>query len=222
MDQFWQVLQDVRLVSGEADNWVWKVGGVQTFSVNSAYTHVRRDSEVEGSPIFSKLWRCKVVPSALFTAWRVLENKITIRVNLERRGVMVENALCCLCGKEEESYCHLFFDCSFAWRVWCFCYKWLGVSFVSHIDPMSNFAQFKMSQSLDSVNVVWSTIWVGVVSEIWNHKNFIIFKRGVTDVSEMFAMVQVNVWFWISAKSRSASFSYPYWCLEPLACMRIV
>jgi len=37
---------------------------------------------------------------------------------------------------------------------------------VSHIDPMSNFAQFKMSQSSDSVSDVWSTIWVGVVNEI--------------------------------------------------------
>jgi len=62
----------------KADSWVWKVGGLQKFSVNSAYMLVRRDSEVEGSPVFSKLWRCKVVPSVLFTAWRVLENKIAI------------------------------------------------------------------------------------------------------------------------------------------------
>jgi len=93
---------------------------------------------------------------------------------------------------------------------------------VSHIDPMSNFVQFRMSQSSDSVNDVWGTIWVGVVSEIWNHMNFIIFKRGVTYVSEVFAMVQVKVWSWISLKSRSASFSYSNWCLEPLMCMRMV
>jgi len=103
-----------------------------------------------------------------------------------------------------------------------FCYKWLGVSFVSHIDPKFNFAHFWMSQSLDSINIVWSTIWVGVVSEIWNHWNLIIFKRGVADVSEVFAMVQVKVWSWISAKSRSASFSYSDWCLEPSTCMRMV
>ena len=148
---------------------------------------------MEGSPVFSKLWRCKVVSSVLVTACKILENKIATRVNLERQGVIVENVLCCLCGKEEESHHHLFLDCSFAWCIWCLCFKWLGVSFVFHIDPKSNFAQFRMSQVSDSVNGVWSTIWTRIVSEIWNHKNFIIFKRGVTDVSEVFVLVQVKV-----------------------------
>jgi len=43
------------------------------------------------------------LPSALVTVWRVMENKIAIRVNLERRGVVVENLVC---GKVEESSSH--------------------------------------------------------------------------------------------------------------------
>jgi len=35
------------------------------------------------------------------------------------------------------------------------------------------------------------------------------------------AMVQAKVWSWISAKFRSASFSFS-WCLEPLECMRMI
>ena len=177
---------------------------------------------MDPSPIFSKLRSCKAVPSALFTAWRVMQNKIATRVNLDRRGVMVESSLCCLCGKEEESYRHLFFDCSFAWRVWCFCYKWLGVSFVSHNDPMSNFAQFRMNTSSASINEMWNTIWVGVVGEIWIHRNSIIFNREVADASEVCTLMQVNVWSWISAKSNTNSISFSSWCLEPLECMRLV
>ena len=106
-------------------------------------------------------------------------------VNLERSGVLVESSLCCLCGKEEESHRHLFFACNFAWRVWCFCFKWLRVTFVSHINPSSNFAQFRLSLFFDSFNDVWNTIWVRVVGEIRNHKNSIIFNRRVTDASEV-------------------------------------
>ena len=113
----------VKLVFGEADSWVWKIGESQTFSVNSAYVQVRRVRGGEYSPVYSKLWRCKTLPSALFTAWRVLENRIASRVNLVRHGVAVENLLYCLCGEEEESSCHLFFVCRFAWRVWCLCFK---------------------------------------------------------------------------------------------------
>jgi len=47
---------------------------------------VRQDRVGEVSPVYSKLWRCKALPSALITAWRVMENKIATRINLERRG----------------------------------------------------------------------------------------------------------------------------------------
>ena len=76
--------------------------GFHTFMVNSAYFQVRKDRVGEVSSVYSKLWRCKALPSALVTAWRVMENKIATRVNLERRGVVVENLVCGLCGKVEE------------------------------------------------------------------------------------------------------------------------
>jgi len=59
VDQLSQVLLEAGLVQGVADSWVWKVWGIQTFSVNSTYNHVRKDNEVVFSPVFSKLWRCK-------------------------------------------------------------------------------------------------------------------------------------------------------------------
>ena len=82
----------------------------------------------------------------------MLENKIATRDNLERRGVVVENPLCSLCGKEEESYRHLIFVCSFVWLVWSQCFEWFGVKFVIHNDPLSNFLQFRMCNASGSVN----------------------------------------------------------------------
>jgi len=92
--------------------------------------------------------------------------------------------------------------------------KWLRVSFVTHIDLAANFEQFKLSSSSNSVNEVWSTIWVGVVSELWYHRNFVIFNRGVADALEVFTLMQIKVWSWISAKTRPAGLSYSNWCLE--------
>jgi len=115
VDQLSHLLLEAMLASGEADRWIWKVRGLQTFSVNSAYNLVRKDREVVSSSVFRKLWRCKAVPSAVLTAWRTMENKLATRVNLNRRGVLVESSMCCLCEKEEESCRNLFLDCSFAW-----------------------------------------------------------------------------------------------------------
>jgi len=93
------------------------VGEPQTYLVNSAYVLLRQYRDEESPSVFSKQWRSKALPSAILTAWRVLENKIATTVNLVRRGIIVDNMLCCLCGKEEESHRHLFFDCRFAWLV---------------------------------------------------------------------------------------------------------
>jgi len=149
-----QILQGARLNLDGKYNWVWEVGELQTYSVNSAYVLLRQDREEELSFVYSKLWISKALPFALFTAWRVLENKIATTVNLERRGIVIDNLLCCLCGKEEESHRHLFFDCIFVWLVCCLCFEWLGVMSVIHCNALGLVSDF------------WGAIWVGVVSEI--------------------------------------------------------
>jgi len=93
---------------------------------------------------------------------------------------------------------------------------------VSHNDPKSNFAQFRMNTSSDLINEVWNTIWVGVVGEIWNHRNSVIFNKGVTDASEVCTLMQTKVWSWISAKSSTTSVSFSSWCLEPLEYTRLI
>ena len=174
-EQLVQLLQGTKLEPRKEDCWIWKAEGFQTFTVNSAYVQVRKDTVGEVPPVYSKLWRCKALPSALLTSWRVIENKVATKVNLERRGVVIENPLC---GMVEESSNHLFSVCDFAWRVWCLYFKWLGVSFVIHKDPLANFLQFRLNQVSNSVNDVWGAIWVGVVSGIWNHRNCVSFDRG--------------------------------------------
>jgi len=52
------------------------------------------------------------------------------------------------------------------------------------------FLQFKLGRTSESVNDVWGAIWIVVVSEIWKHRNKVIFKGGVIDVSEIFALVR--------------------------------
>ena len=144
-DQLSQLLLGVEVVIEETDSWIWKGGGIKSFTVSSAYNLIRKDNEMVSSQVLRKLWRSKAIPSALVLAWRVMENKLATRVNLSRRGVQLESLRCVLCGKEEESSSHLFFGCSFAWRVWCLCFKWLGILFVAHIEPRCNFDQFRLS-----------------------------------------------------------------------------
>jgi len=49
--------------------------------------------------MYEGFWRIKAQPSTHFTGWRVLEDKITSKVNLVKRGIAVENTNCNMCGE---------------------------------------------------------------------------------------------------------------------------
>ena len=63
-------------------------------------------------------WKIKALPSTQITAWKVLVNSIASKANLERRGIVVNNNLCCFCEVEVETTRHLFCDCRNVWLVW--------------------------------------------------------------------------------------------------------
>jgi len=58
------------------------------------------------------------------------------------------------------------------------------------------------------MNDVWGMIWIVVLSEIWKHRNNVIFKGGEVDVLELFTLVQLKVWSRVTSKVPSIVFSY--------------
>jgi len=65
-----------------------------------------------------------------------------------------------------------------------------------------------VSNAPESVHLGMRNIWIVVVSEIWSHRNKIIFKGGVFYSSEIFSLAQLKVWSWITSKFPSACFSF--------------
>jgi len=169
--------------------------------------------------LYNSFWKIKAFPSARVTTWRVLENKITTKVNLARCGVVVESILCCLCVAYGEITSYLFFYCRIAWLAWNLCYSWLGLNSVNHHASASHFLQFNLSGAPTSVNLVLRTIWIVLVSEIWRHRNRHIFKGELIDYSEIFSMTHLKVGSWVTSKIPSACFSFSDWCFDPLVCM---
>ena len=49
-------------------------------------------------------------------------------------------------------------------------------------------------------------IWVGFVSEIWNHRNKVVFENGRVDLVEVFTVAQRKTWSWVTVKEKSAAF----------------
>ena len=136
----------------------------------------------------------KALPSTHITALRVLKNKIVTKVNLARRGVSVDNTVCCFCREKEETTSHLFFECRVVWLVWNLCYDWIGVKSVDLLEPTSHFLHFNLIDTPAAVNIAFGNIWIALISEIWRHRNKHIFKGGVIDHYDIFSMAHLKVW----------------------------
>jgi len=65
-----------------------------------------------------------------------------------------------------ESIKHMFFEYRIVWLVWNQCYAWMGIALVDNVDLVSHFLHFNLLNALVQVNVVWSSVWIVVVSEI--------------------------------------------------------
>ena len=91
-----------------------------------------------------------------------------------------------------------------------------------HQEPKRHFAHFRMTKESGVVNQVWLCGWIEIIGELWKQINKKIFKNGRIDHIEIFMMVQLKVWSWVTSKVRLASFSYSDWCLKPLVCMRSI
>ena len=134
----------------------------------------------------------------------------------------MENTLCVLCGKEEETTSHILVLCEKSIKVWNLCLNWLGISSVNHNDLICHFEQFSCLCLNQEGNRLWKSMWVSVMWCIWKHRNRVLFNQGKVDAEEIFTLAQVQSWVWMKHKERKVNFSYSEWVLSPLTCINMV
>jgi len=68
--------------------------------------------------------------------------KLSIRLNLEKRGITILTNLCPLCKKTQETAQHMFINCEVAQKVWDNCDRWIGISFVRQQTIVNHYQNF--------------------------------------------------------------------------------
>jgi hypothetical protein len=71
-----------------------------------------------GEGIWKVVWQLKIPTAVKIFLWRACHNLLPTKANLMQRGV-VEELMCPICLREEESIEHIVWACSSAVDVWC-------------------------------------------------------------------------------------------------------
>ncbi|GAA0156809.1 hypothetical protein LIER_38347 [Lithospermum erythrorhizon] len=85
-------------------------------------------SNLGQSKIWQQIWELKISPRVKNFMWKWLDNALLTKVNLRRRGVIIENR-CPLCNKEPKTTSHLLFHCEYAARLWYIDSRLVGEDF---------------------------------------------------------------------------------------------
>ena len=196
-----------------------KVWNGEEFSVKNAYECLSNYATSNDKDVFELLWLAKAVPKVLITAWRALLGRLPTKVNLSRRGVVVNDNICVLCLDKEESNQHLFMECKIAYQVWNYCLRWFGVLGAQHCNLKYHFESFHLVHMNSKQNMVWKGVWAAVVWSIWDHRNRVIFNQGKVDAEEIFQMAQLKAWFCLKYRTKSFIYAFSDWVLNPSLCL---
>jgi len=60
-----------------------------------------------------------------------------------------------------------------------------------------HFQSFYLIGQRQSVNRAWKRMWAAIVSEIWNHRNKVVFNGGVVGDEEIYSLAQLKGWLWL-------------------------
>jgi len=110
---------------------------------------------------FTNFWKIKTLPSSLpqFLLGRVISDRVVSKLDLVRRGIVVESILCPMCGREDEDTNHLFFRCREVWGIWNICNIWVGM----HHNQKRHFDHFNILGLSSSQSRVWKCIWMEII-----------------------------------------------------------
>jgi len=117
-------------------------------------------------------WSPDIPPSKSFLAWRLMHNKVPTDENLMLRGSYLPS-MCSSCHSCSETSFHLFFECSFAIRMWTWLASILNKSL--HFNSLDDIWSLLDSNWSSQCKVTIRACIVNILNVIWfrrNHNRF--------------------------------------------------
>ncbi|CAO2816751.1 unnamed protein product [Amaranthus hypochondriacus] len=154
------------------------------------------------APVLSKacinaIWRNPSPPRAQLTLWMACLEKLKTGDRLVDLGIVAaQDAMCPFCNLVLESHSHLFFSCSFSWKVWMSMLNWRGVEGALQ-DQCTQFiiAWGSLTKSKRRKKL-WSVVMGCCVWSLWFERNKIKFERGVPDLHRFIFSLRVRIGLW--------------------------
>ena len=162
------------------DRLCWTKNKAQRFTVRSAYLVALRLNHGDGGEhskaqddkrLWHKMWKMDVPPKVRTFLWRACSEILPTQANLARRRLPIDPQ-CDIYRHEEETVCHVLWECPLAVNVWALVKGKLQKCTFAAPDFYSLARQMKGKLTVKELEV-----WAMVSWSIWNARNRFYFER---------------------------------------------
>ncbi|GKB71407.1 RNA-directed DNA polymerase, eukaryota [Tanacetum coccineum] len=199
--QQWDDLSSIMnsvVLSSSKDRWTCDLSGDGEFKVKVIRNFID-DLFLPSSDVATRWVKFIPIKVNVFS-WRARRDRLPTRVNLSRRGVLLDSHLCPLCNAAMEDVQHVFFRCDVARVVLRKICRWWDLDWqeiCSFSDWDAWFLSFRLSSRLKSIleGVFYVAWW-----RIWRLRNQLVFDASPPNRSTIFDDIVSWSFLWCSSR----------------------
>ncbi|XP_071739290.1 uncharacterized protein [Rutidosis leptorrhynchoides] len=170
-----QAVMEVEFDGNSSDAWKWTLSNSNIFEVRKL-AQVTDENLLGITPSHDPHLLNNLVPKKIeIFMWRARKKRLPVRVELDKRGIDLDNVRCPVCNEDLESVDHTLLFCKHARDVWERVFKWWGLNVYSSfsISELVNDVGNTIASSLGAK--VWqATRWI-TMYQIWKNRNNSVF-----------------------------------------------
>ncbi|XP_076898944.1 uncharacterized protein LOC143552673 [Bidens hawaiensis] len=196
------------------DSWKWVGGGPTNFTVYAVKQLFISDQNY--SDFYKMRWNGWIPLKCNVLAWRAELDRLPTSAELTKRGMILQDINCPLCGDYTESSAHLFTACIFALEMWDRVASWYGLpplyAFeVRDLLSLTKGLKLQKHETRTVHGIVITTLWC-----IWIARNEMVFQRKKVKVVDVIAKIKASSFFWIRNRSKFKCIEWKDWYDSPL------
>ncbi|XP_071686803.1 uncharacterized protein [Rutidosis leptorrhynchoides] len=148
--------------------------------------------------------------------WRVLNRKIPVRTELDKRGIDLDSVRCPSCDDDIESIDHVMFFCRSSLDVWERVYKWWNLGGVSNLSLSEAFRGNCIRPLSRSGKLIWQALEWTCAYLIWRNRNLKVFSNKSWNSSSTLMDIQLKSYEWIASRYSKEKIEWLDWLTNPI------
>lgn len=155
-------------LSDKRDCYEWQFDGKRSLKFHTGAVYQTLKNHQPKVNWCKEVWFSEGIPRHKFLTWMFVLNRCPTKDRLVQWGLPV-NPMCLLCHTCLESRGHLFFQCTYSWRIWTEMGRRLTIQVIS--DWTSTLDQIRTSNFGKVKKKLVRLVWQCVIYQIWTERN---------------------------------------------------